>query len=244
MIEIDSSDKTRVLIIEDDEDHAFLEEDILSDELNCEIRVIGSKAELNEDDIYFADIVLLDFSLPDADGDELLNFIKQKTEVPVIVITGDEQVKTAVNTLRGGASDFVIKSPQNIALLPRTVNRVLKEFKNLKYLEKEKKEKEELKTKVETLHQVLTTLAHYINNSTSTISGYAQLCEQDSFAPKRYEKLVHISIKETKRITYVLKELEKVVNSMEIKTTNYVNIPNAMFAIEAGIKKRMDSLNK
>ena len=244
MIEIDSSDKTRILILEDDEDHAFLEEDILSDELNCEIRVIGSKAELNEDDVYFADIVLLDYTIPDADGDDLLHLIKNMTDVPVIVITDDEQVKTAVNTLRGGASDFVIKSPQNIALLPRIVNRVLDEFKNLKDLEKERREKEALRTKVETLHQVLTTLAHYINNSTSTISGYAQLCEQDSFDSKRYEKLVNISIKETKKITSVLKELETLVNSMEIKTTNYINIPNAMFAIEDGIKKRMDNLSR
>ena len=47
---------------------------------------------------------------------------------------------------------------------------------------------------------------------------------------------------ETKKITLVLKELEKFVNSMEIKTTNYVNIPNAMFEIEDAIKKKMQKL--
>ncbi|MEJ2053050.1 MAG: response regulator [Calditrichaceae bacterium] len=239
MIEIDAQERTRILILEDDEDHAFLEEDILSDELHCEIRVVESKAKLTEDDIYFADVVLLDFTLPDASGDEILSYIREKTDVPVIIITGDEHVKTAVNTLKGGASDFVIKSPQNIAILPRIVNRVLEEYKNMKILEKEKREKEELNTKIETLHQVLTTLAHYINNSTSTISGYAQLCEQGGVKESRFERLVNICSSETRKITLVLKELEQYVNSMEIKTTNYVNIPNAMFAIEDAIKKKM-----
>lgn len=242
MIEIDANECKRILILEDDEDHAFLEEDILSDELNCEIKVVDSRAKLTEDDIFFADVVLLDFTLPDANGDEILEYIKQKTDVPVIIITGDEHVKTAVNILKGGASDFVIKSPQNIALLPRIVNRVLEEYKNMKILEQEKKEKEELSTKIETLHQVLTTLAHYINNSTSTISGYAQLCEQEGFKKNRFERLVNICGGETKKITLVLKELEKLVNSMEIKTTNYVNIPDAMFAIEDAIKKKMQKL--
>jgi DNA-binding response OmpR family regulator len=242
MIEIDSNERIRILILEDDEDHAFLEEDILSDELNCEIKVVESKAKLTEDAIYFADVVLLDFSLPDADGNEILAYIKQKTDVPVIIITGDEQVKTAVNILKGGASDFVIKSPQNIALLPRIVNRVLEEYKNMKILEQEKKEKEELNTKIETLHQVLTTLAHYINNSTSTISGYAQLCDQTGYDTSRFDRLVAICESETKKITLVLKELAKFVNSLEIKTTNYVNIPNAMFEIEVAIKKKMQEL--
>lgn len=239
MIEIDANERLHILILEDDEDHAFLEEDILKDELSCEIKVVGSKAKLTEDDIFFADLVLLDFTLPDASGDEILSYIKQKTDVPVIIITGDEQVKTAVNILKGGASDFVIKSPQNIALLPRIVNRVLEEYKNMKILEQEKKEKEELNTKIETLHQVLTTLAHYINNSTSTILGYAQLCEQADFDINRFERLVEICVSETKKITLVLKELEKFVSSMDIKTTNYVNVPNAMFAIEEAIKKKM-----
>ena len=105
-----------------------------------------------------------------------------------------------------------------------------------------KKEKEELGTKIETLHQVLTTLAHYINNSTSTISGYAQLCDQAGYDELRFDKLVSICESETRKITLVLKELEKFVNSMEIKTTNYVNIPNAMFEIEDAIKKKMKEL--
>ncbi|MBN2424706.1 MAG: response regulator [Calditrichaceae bacterium] len=234
--------KLRILIIEDDEDHAFLEEDILNDELDCEITIIPDRATISVEKIKNADVILLDYNLPDATGEEILSEIRKESEAPVIIITGDEHLDTAVKTLKQGATDFLVKSPQNIALLPTIVNRVYDEHQNRNLLEKQKKEKEMLTTKIETLRQVLTTLAHYINNSTTTIFGYAQLCLQEPEDSRRCEKLSKISVKETKKITFVLQELENFVNSMEIRTTNYVNIPDAMFAIEESIKKKMEDL--
>lgn len=232
----------RILIIEDDEDHAFLEQDILSDELDCSVSIAKSKEELKIEDVVYSDIILLDYNLPDTTGGELLRMIRNKSDVPVIIITGDEQLETAVETLKNGASEFLVKSPKNISLLPGIVSRVLDDYKSQKLLEKQKKEKEELRTKIETLRQVLTTLAHYINNSTTTMFGYAQLCDQNPEDANRCKKLARVTIKETKKITFVLQELEQFVNSMEIKTTNYVNVPDAMFAIEKNIKKKMDGV--
>lgn len=237
-------EKIRILLIEDDQDHAFLEQDILMDELDCEVRVIPSMSELSAEDITYADMILLDFNLPDTTGKEILTFIREKSDIPVIIITGDEQMQTAIDTLKGGATDFLLKSPQNITALPRLVSRTLNDYLNQKLLENEQKEKDALNTKVETLRQVLTTLAHYINNSTTTIFGYAQLCQQNLADQKRCEKLSRVCIKETKKITLVLQELERFVNSMEIKTTNYVNIPDAMFAIEENIRDKMTEIRE
>ncbi|HID38869.1 MAG TPA: response regulator [Calditrichaeota bacterium] len=233
----------QILIIEDDDDHAFLEQDILSDELDCEIDLISSKGELTEELVEKADVILLDFNLPDARGDEILGIIRQQSDVPIIIITGDEQLQTAVKTLKGGATDFLVKSPQNIALLPQIITRTLKEYYTRKTLEKEYREKEDLKIKIETLKQVLATLAHHINNATTTISGYSQLCLQDLTNVSRSEKLAKIGLRETQKITFVLRELERFVLDMEIKTTDYANIPNAMFEIEENLKKKMEKLD-
>jgi len=232
----------QILIIEDDEDHAFLEQDVLYDELDCEIFLIRSKKELDEVNLEELDIILLDFNLPDANGDDLLKEIRQKSDIPVIIITGDDHLDTAIQTLKHGANDFIVKSPHNLTILPRIVTRVYDEFQGRLTLSKQMKEKENLKTKVETLRQVLATLAHYINNSTTTIFGYAQLCEQNPDNADRCLKLAKIGIKETQKITLVIRELENFVNSMEIKTTDYVNIPNAMFEIEENIKRKMAEL--
>lgn len=232
------TDKIVILIIEDDYDHAFLEKNILSEQLNCDISIVSRMSELDDEQILNSSIILLDFNLPDSNGTDILKHIRELSDVPVVMITADNQVQTAVDTLKGGASDFIIKSPSNIDQIPKLVSNVLHKYN----CEKAEKEQERIETKVETLRQVLTTLAHYINNSTTTIYGYAQLCEQHPEEHYRCKKLAEVSLKETKRISHVLQELEYFVETTDIKTTNYVNIPEAMFAIEDNLKKKMKDL--
>ncbi len=232
--------KINVLIIEDNADYAFLVQDSLTSELDAEVTSVASAKALKKEYIRKADVILLDYNLPDTTGTELLQKIRTISESPVIIITGDKSLQTAVSTLKEGASEFLVKSPETIVVIPQVVKNALDKFQREQLLKKEHHEKEILATKIETLQQVLTTLAHYINNSTTTIFGYAQLCTDDADIPPRCKKLAKISLKETKKITLVLKELENFVTNMEIKTTDYVNIPDAMFAIEENIKKNME----
>ncbi len=237
-------EKINILIIEDDEDYAFLEKETLHDELDCEIRIVNSKLELQSSDVQFAHIILLDFNLPDATGAEILEDIRRETDVPVIIITGNKILQAAVDTFKEGASDFLVKSPSNLAILSHIVKQNLHKFEDEQYLKREIKEKEALYIKIETLNQVLTTLAHYINNSTTTIYGYSQLCEKESANPVRCKKLSEVCIRETNKITFVLEELENLINTTSIRTTDYVNIPDAMFAIEENIIAKMKEFEK
>jgi len=239
-----TKDQINILLIEDDEHHAFLEEDALRSELACELRIVHSKLELTSEDIRFAHIILLDFNLPDATGEEILEEIRRFTDVPVIIITGNDELQIAIDTLKSGANDFLVKSPKNIGILPLIVRQNLHKYDDEQKLKKEIIENEALHTKIKTLQQVLTTLAHYINNSTTTIFGYAQLCAQETKLSERCNKLAKVSLLETQKIGFVLQELENFINTMQIKTTNYVDIPEAMFAIEENIKAKMKKLKE
>jgi two-component system, NtrC family, response regulator HydG len=56
-----------------------------------------------------ADVVLIDLTLPDGDGLEWIRNEKGAVGAEVIVITGSTSVDSAVNALRGGALDYLIK---------------------------------------------------------------------------------------------------------------------------------------
>lgn len=73
------------------------------------------------------DIVFCDFRLPDADGKEMLQKIKElDRDVAVVIITGYSDVKTAVDVIKMGAYDYITKPllPEEIMLM---VEKVLNE---------------------------------------------------------------------------------------------------------------------
>ena len=69
------------------------------------------------------DILILDYSLPDTNGTELYNsFRKNHPNVPVIMISGQEDVSTAVALLNLGVTDYIVKNETTKELLWNAVH--------------------------------------------------------------------------------------------------------------------------
>jgi len=71
------------------------------------------------------DLILLDMKLPDINGMEILRTIKKDNkEVPVIIITAYGSIDSAIDAIKTGAFDYVVK-PFDAEKLKLTVNRAL-----------------------------------------------------------------------------------------------------------------------
>jgi DNA-binding NtrC family response regulator len=88
-------------------------------------------------------IICLDFGLPDITGDLLLKKIQQiNNKIPIIIISGQEEIEVAVDFLKSGAKDYIVKSTHTKDLL---WNSIIKIRENLSLID----EVEELKEKLE-----------------------------------------------------------------------------------------------
>jgi DNA-binding response OmpR family regulator len=57
------------------------------------------------------DVVLLDMGLPDSQGvDSVVSIMQHAPGVPVVVLTGYEDLETAINAVRVGAQDYLLKT--------------------------------------------------------------------------------------------------------------------------------------
>lgn len=77
---------------------------------------------------YEPGLVIVDLLLPDGKGTDLLPANKEILPYPVVVMTsyGDEHV--AVEAIKAGALDYVVKSEAALAAMPRIIKRVLREW--------------------------------------------------------------------------------------------------------------------
>ena len=88
------------------------------------------------------DIICLDFGLPDMPGDKLMKKIQDvNNKIPLIIISGQEDIEVAVNFLKGGAKDYIVKGEHTKDML---WNAIIKIRENLSL----KQEVEELKEKL------------------------------------------------------------------------------------------------
>ncbi|OFX83804.1 MAG: hypothetical protein A2W99_03050 [Bacteroidetes bacterium GWF2_33_16] len=72
------------------------------------------------------DLVLSDFNILGFDGLQVLNVVKsQRPDLPVIIVTGTGSEEIAIQAMKMGAADYVIKSVKHIQALSPTIKSVL-----------------------------------------------------------------------------------------------------------------------
>ncbi len=114
-----------VLIIDDDDDICFTLKNIVKKQgYDTAIAESGAKGiELLRTTI--TDIVLLDIGLPDISGLELIKNIRDTSpDTDIIVLTGMNDAKTAVDAIKNGAIDYLVK-PFELIEFRNTLNRVM-----------------------------------------------------------------------------------------------------------------------
>lgn len=75
------------------------------------------------------DLVLLDHWLPGINGDQVLHRIKEKSpEIPVIVMTAQGSIEIAVNSMKAGAFDFLVK-PFDLSQIEGLIERGLQQIR-------------------------------------------------------------------------------------------------------------------
>ncbi len=122
----DARQPASILVVDDDEGLRLLMAEALRAE-NFAVATAGSGAEaLARLEKHTPDLMLLDLKMRDVGGQALVKRLKQhRTPVPFLVVTGQGDEKVAVDVMKQGALDYVMKDTGMIDLLPGVVRRAL-----------------------------------------------------------------------------------------------------------------------
>jgi PAS domain S-box-containing protein len=119
-----------VLLLEDEAAHVeAIRRALASADSSLKVHVVSSIKEFRE---YVAvnspDIALLDMVLPDGNGIEMLKSPPEQNAFPMLVLTSHGNEQAAVAALKAGALDYVVKSPEAFADMPRILTRNLNQW--------------------------------------------------------------------------------------------------------------------
>jgi len=123
-----------ILIIEDDEAHAELirrsfEGHWVNFALTIKIDLSAARSYLKDNT---PDLVLCDWLLPDGKGIELILPPERDPRLyPIVVMTSHGNEELAVEAMKAGALDYIVKSPEAFAQMPNFVMRALREWEHI-----------------------------------------------------------------------------------------------------------------
>lgn len=113
-----------ILLIEDDDNISFGVKTYL-DKRNFNVTVGDSVEKGKETFKTSYDLIILDMNLPDGTGYDFLNFVKSKSNIPIIFLTVIDEDDEIVKGLNLGADDYITK-PFKLSILESRINTVLR----------------------------------------------------------------------------------------------------------------------
>ena len=130
----------KIFIAEDDVWYSELLQYHLELNPDYEIKTFSSGKKLMNALHEKPDVVTLDYSLPDTNGKKLLSYIKKELpETEVVIISGQEDISTAVELLNSGAYDYLVKDGETKEKIWQTILHIREKSslkKELNYLKK------------------------------------------------------------------------------------------------------------
>jgi signal transduction histidine kinase len=198
------------------------------------------------------DVVIADYSLPDLTGIEAIHILKERNiAVPVILITGMGNEQIAVDSLREGALDYILK--KNIAGFAARVDRALDIWADRRTIVTIEAEKQKLQQqlfqsqKMESVGRLAGGIAHDFNNLLTGIMGYASLSLKAIPEGTQVSKNIQTIIEIAKRASHLVKQLllfsRKIPLEFKIVDVNKLIRENVVFIsrmVEETVEIKLD----
>jgi len=115
----------KFLLVEDDPDAAMLMCETLEDHFGkgC-VTHVGTITRAIASDVADIDMVISDMNLPDGMGLEVIDkLLARRPDLPIIMVTGEAVMELAMDAIRKGAYDYVVKAGDYLFAVPVVIEK-------------------------------------------------------------------------------------------------------------------------
>ena len=152
------------------------------------------------------DVVLIDYYLPEMNGLEVTKLIRDhKFEVPIIFLTSNRDFRLAIEAMKYGIEDFMVKDEAVDSVLPRTIVNVLERVYLKQRVAEQQKADLIAKKRTDAIKELVVTVCHEFNNPLAAMKISTDILSRQQLQPEEM-----ILVKDLDRnITLIEQEITK-----------------------------------
>ncbi len=141
------------------------------------------------------DVILTDYNFPDGNGLEFcLQLDRVQNTIPIIFLTGVRDVNLAIDAMRLGVEDYIIKEDLAESQLPKAIVTVLDRVRTRKQLRAVEKRMRMAETRAQAIKELVVTVCHEFNNPLAAIKISADLVHRGIQAPADIDLLEQFEV--------------------------------------------------
>src|SRR3990172_8398881 len=215
---MDEQQSVKVLLIEDNADFAKLVKLYLgrSEEMKFIVEWKGNGREgVDEAIARHYDVILMDYFLPGLNGLEVTRNLQQKNvATPVVFLTVNKDVNLAVEVMKLGVEDYLVKEEISTPVLPKTIMSVVEKRK----FQLEVAELEIRKKRLEAMQELIVGISAEVTSPLKSMKEAVELLLRKEHSEKGVKYLGIIK----DNVVRIEAKMEKLHNLKEDKTVQYI----------------------
>jgi DNA-binding response OmpR family regulator len=207
---VETPETITLLFVDDDTSYMAVAQQLLSKFQGKKFKVIwkqdGKSAIAELESNPAIDMLIMDYYLPEVNGLEVTRMIRDKNfDVPIIFLTSSRDFRLAIDAMKYGVEDYMVKEDAVDSVLPRTITNILERV----YLKKQIAEKQKAdliaKRRTDAIKELVVTVCHEFNNPLAAIKISADILARQKLTDDQKKMVAELD----RNIGVIEKEINK-----------------------------------
>jgi DNA-binding NtrC family response regulator len=152
------------------------------------------------------DMLLVDYYLPEMNGLDVTRAIRERNvDIPIIFLTSNRDFRLAIEVMKYGVEDYIVKDEAVDSVLPRTIINIMERVLLKRKLAEQQKSELIVQKKTDAIRELVVTVCHEFNNPLAAIKISTDILQRQSLSDRDKEVIKELD----RNISLVEKEINR-----------------------------------